>query len=255
MNYIDRVKAFKNKLEQKSKPLIGTFIKTNAVSNLEIIASTGMDFIIIDAEHAPFSRSDIDLLQLAARASAIPALVRVDDINSSKILSALDSGACGVIVPHIDSKEKAEKLVSLCLYNGSRGFSNSPRAGEYGNLKPWEHILKADKETLIIAMIEDEQACEKIDEILSVKGLSGIFIGRGDLMVSLNDRSEDSYKTNQYIQKIILSSKNHKKPIFIVPNSKNELNDFFEIGVCGFVCGSDQSLLKNGILQLFENIS
>ena len=74
----------------------GTFVKTDAVPIVEILALAGLDFVVVDAEHAPFDRGDIDRLVLAGAAWGLPVLVRVPDDASATLLSVLDVGAAGL---------------------------------------------------------------------------------------------------------------------------------------------------------------
>ena len=101
---------FKEKLTLTEEPLIGSFIKTPSSQPIEILASVGFDFVVVDAEHAPFDFNDMEISILAARASHITPIVRIAELSESLIQHALDSGAEGIIVPHIDSKEKAENM-------------------------------------------------------------------------------------------------------------------------------------------------
>jgi len=87
--------------------LLGTFLKTATGHATEILGGAGFDFVVVDAEHAPFSRGDVDLLMLAARAACIPSVVRVASPEASHLQTALDCGAAGVLVPHVDSAQKA----------------------------------------------------------------------------------------------------------------------------------------------------
>ena len=77
--------------------LLGTFIKSPGVHAIEVLGEVGLDFVVIDAEHAPWDRSDIDSAVLAAKSQSLPALVRVQ--STVDILTALDCGAAGVMVP------------------------------------------------------------------------------------------------------------------------------------------------------------
>lgn len=123
--------------------LIGTFVKTPSPHVVEILGTVGFDFIVIDAEHAPFSRRSIDMALLAARAAGVAAIVRTADRGAAQLLAALDDRAAGVLVPHIDSAEAARRLVSTCRYSGQRGYSNSPRAGGYGATAMWDHAYRS----------------------------------------------------------------------------------------------------------------
>src|SRR5215472_7585724 len=106
--------------------LVGTFIKTPTTHATEILGALGFDFIVIDDEHAPFDRIAIDTLLLAARAVGTAGLVRVASSDASYLLSVLDCGATGVLVPHVASAAKAREVAAACRYRGKRGYSGSP---------------------------------------------------------------------------------------------------------------------------------
>lgn len=93
-----------------NEPLLGTFIKTPTSHAIEILADVGFDFVIVDAEHAPFDAHALDVAMLAARAADIAALVRVAGSGPETVLSALDCGAAGVVVPHVASPAAAAAI-------------------------------------------------------------------------------------------------------------------------------------------------
>ena len=90
--------------------LLGTFIKSPGVHAIEVLGEVGLDFVVIDAEHAPWDRSDIDSAVLAAKSQSLPALVRVQ--STADILTALDCGAAGVMVAPAPSVRSDEQIVS-----------------------------------------------------------------------------------------------------------------------------------------------
>ena len=93
-------------------PLIGCFLKIANTQPAEILGSAGYDFVVVDEEHAPFSRESTDRIILACKAYGIASLVRVQSPSPEAILSVLDCGADGVLVPHVDSAEKARAVVA-----------------------------------------------------------------------------------------------------------------------------------------------
>src|SRR5262249_6187759 len=130
---------FRQRLRAGEK-LSGTFVKTPSGHATEIFGDLGYDFVVIDEEHAPFDRLAIDQALVSARAARIAALVRVASASASNLLSVLDAGAVGVLVPHVSSAQKAANVAAACRYkDGKRGFSNSPRAGRYGGLSLQQH--------------------------------------------------------------------------------------------------------------------
>jgi 2-keto-3-deoxy-L-rhamnonate aldolase RhmA len=116
---------------------IGTFVKTGAPQIIEILGGAGLHFAVIDAEHAPFDRATLDVMVIAARSVNLPLFVRIPDMNTATIQSALDLGASGLLVPHVDSADEARTLVARTRFiDGERGFSSSPRFAGYGATAP-----------------------------------------------------------------------------------------------------------------------
>ncbi len=231
--------------------LLGTFLKTATGHATEILGAAGFDFVVVDAEHAPFSRNDIDLLMLAARAAGIASIVRVPTADESHLLTALDCGAAGVIVPHVDSAAKLRTIVSACRYHGgTRGFSNSPRAGEYGALGFADHITNADASTAVLAMIEDPEAIDRLDEIFAVEGLSAGFIGRGDLSARLGAPNVSDPSVSAIVARIADAARRHDIPLIahVALGDDPDIAPLAEAGVTGFLVSSDQGLLRRGAL-------
>lgn len=224
--------------------LIGTFIKTNSVHVVEILGLSSLDFGVLDAEHAPLDRSALDLLMLAGRAANWPLIVRIPDTTPSTILSVLDIGAAGLLVPHVDSAEFARAVVAKARYQGGeRGFSSSPRAARYGTLS-MKDCLKAAQGSLIMAQIESEAAVDSVQEILAVDGIDGIFIGRADLALSFElDDPRDS-RISQATRHVLESARSAGKIAGIAVGNVSERDEFAAMGANWIVVGSDQSLLR-----------
>jgi 2-keto-3-deoxy-L-rhamnonate aldolase RhmA len=225
--------------------LVGTFIKTPTTHSTEILGGVGFDFVVIDEEHAPFDRVTIDTVLLAARASHTAGIVRVAEPSPSKLLAVLDDGAAGVLVPHVYNAEKAKDMVAACRYrNGKRGFSNSPRAGGYGKLGMWDHVDKADASVTIVAMIEDPEAIEVIDDIVAVDGLDGVFIGRGDLTVAMGATNTADPRIRAAAEQIISAARRAGKPVCIMVADAKEAQDWRALGASAFIVASDQSFMR-----------
>jgi staphyloferrin B biosynthesis citrate synthase len=225
--------------------LIGTFIKTPTIHSVEIVGGIGFDFVVIDEEHAPFDRVATDAALLAARASNTAGIVRVAEATAARLLAALDDGASGVLVPHVSSEAKARDVAAACRYRGGRrGFSASPRAGGYGALPMWEHVDRADAAVRCIAMIEDPEALDEIDEILSVEGLDGVFIGRGDLTVALGAADANAPEVRSACDRILSAAAKVNKPVCVMVGSAVEAKAFQGKGASAFIVGSDQAFMR-----------
>lgn len=228
-----------------SRQLLGTFVKTPTSHASEIFGGAGFDFVVIDEEHAPIDRFATDQILLGCRANDIAGLVRVPSSAPSAIQSVLDCGASGVLVPHVASVEIARVAVAASRYRGgARGFSNSPRAGGYGTTGMWAHIEAQDRDIAVLAMIEDREAIDVIEAIVAVDGLDGIFIGRGDLTVSLGAKSASEPVVKNAVARIMAAARNAGKPICIMVGSVDEVAPFRADGASAFIVSSDQALLR-----------
>jgi 2-keto-3-deoxy-L-rhamnonate aldolase RhmA len=238
------------------EPLLGTFLKTPSSHNAEILGSLGFDFLIVDAEHAPFDRGTIDAALLGARAAACAAIVRVAEPSPTQLLAALDDGAAGVMVPHVSSAERAQEVVRACRYvGGRRGFSNSPRAGGYGAVGLRRHIEEQDAGVTVIAMIEDPEALGCLDAIIATDGLDGVFVGRADLAVAMNEASVEAPAVTAAAEKVIAAAARAGKPACVMTSSSAEAQRFRAGGATSFVISSDQAFMRQAAQQALNSFA
>jgi 2-keto-3-deoxy-L-rhamnonate aldolase RhmA len=229
------------------EPLVGTFLKTPTSHGTEIVAGAGFDFVVVDQEHSPFDRTASDMAFLAARAHNIPALVRVPGPDA--ILSVLDCGAAGVLVPHVSSAEYARKVAALCRYRGGkRGFATSTRAGDYTAVPMWKHIANSDANTVVVAQIEDPEALDEIDAIAAVEGIDSLFIGRGDLTAAYGDETKDPPAVIKAVERICTAAKKANKSISVYVGNGTEAAWLKSLGASTFVLSSDQGFLRQGAI-------
>lgn len=238
---------------RRDDALIGTFVKTTSHQIVEVLGGTALDFVVLDAEHAPFGRESLDVCCMAARYAGVPALVRTATAQPDDILQALDLGATGVLVPHVDTPAVAVAAVRASRYwlnKGSRGFSNSPRAGQYGKAPMASHIERSDQGTAVLVQIESAAAVDAVNAIAGVEGIDGLFIGRADLAVSY--RVDDILDANvqQAVQRVCQAGRDHGVAVGIFLPDATEVVHFRELGVSFFVIGSDQSLLRHAVLSM-----
>ena len=232
---------------------IGTFVKTTHYQTVEILGGSDLDYLVLDAEHAPFGREALDACCLAARAHGAPVMVRTASHRPEHILQALDCGAHGVLVPHVDDADIAAKVVAAARYReagGQRGFSNSPRAGGYGRTAMAEHISASDQHTAVMVQIETAAAVENVADIASVAGIDALFIGRADLAVSYGVDSISDPVVQSAVDKVVRVAKERGLPLGIFLPNASEIEAFQRLGFSIFIIGSDQSLLKAAASQV-----
>lgn len=231
---------------------IGTFVKTDSPHIVEVLGTTDLDFVVIDAEHAPFDRSSIDRMMIAGRAADIPVIVRIPDMSAATIGSVLDMGAAGILVPHVDSAEQAREVVSRASYRGgSRGYSGSPRASGYGTLG-MSAALKAGEGTVILCQIESPQAVDCAAEIADVPGVDSLFIGRADLALAMGVEDIRSEVVSKACARIVRVGRERRKLISMFVPHAAEAIQFAAQGVSCFVVSSDQSLMRNAAQEIAD---
>lgn len=225
--------------------LLGTFVKTSSHQVVEILGASGLDFVVIDAEHAPFDRTALDLLALAARASSVPALVRLAATSPNEALNVLDIGFTGIIAPHATEKAGVERLISACRYRkGTRGFSNSPRAGGYGSVAMKPHLDRSDSDAVIVFQIEDREAIDRLPELISIEEVDCFLIGRADLAVSFEAYDTAHPDVTNAVDATIRACVSANKAVGIFVADPIEIPAFVEKGVSLFIVGSDQAMLR-----------
>lgn len=238
--------GFKQRLNA-GEPLLGTFLKIPHPHVVEVLATGGLDCLCIDAEHAPFDRSAIDLCVMAARAGGLPAIVRPASGAPNELLNALDCGADGVVVPHIRSLEEAHELARMAHYGpGGRGFAGSTRASGYGLTPITEHLTATAARTAVIAQIEDVEALDEIDAIAAVPGIDALFVGRIDLTVSLGCTSPDDPKVVAAVELIVAACKRAGRASGMFLSRAADVGHWRERGASLFLLASDHNFIRSG---------
>jgi len=155
------------------KHSIGPFSKCSDPAIIECIGLAGFDFVIIDLEHGPNSIETAQNLVRAASIHKISPIIRVSENNESMISKALDIGAQGIQVPHIDNEQGARQVVSAAKFSplGNRGVCRYVRASGYSFQKQHEYFEESNKNALVIIQIEGKKGLENIDSIMQVEGI------------------------------------------------------------------------------------
>ncbi len=172
-------------LFRDGKISIGSWMSMAHVSIAEILASAGYDWVVIETEHTAIDVSEVLRLIVAIEGRGSVPLVRLAWNDPIQAKAVMDSGAAGVLVPMVNSKADAELAVQTIKYPpmGSRGVGLA-RAQGYG-VTLNEYVRNANRDSLLMVQIEHIDAVKNIDEILSVPGVDGTFIGPYDLSLSM----------------------------------------------------------------------
>lgn len=178
------MKTFKSRLRDKEL-LLGSWISLAHPAIAEIMARAGFDWLAVDLEHSVITVAQAEEIIRTIDLCGVTPLVRLTSNNEDLIKRVMDSGAHGVIVPMVKTRQDAEAAVQCVKYPpfGRRGVGLA-RAQQYG--PGFEKYLKWQEEnTIVIVQIEHIEAVRNLEEIFSVKGVDGFIVGPYDLSASM----------------------------------------------------------------------
>jgi len=185
-----RANQIKVRIAASGQPALGGSLNVYSPHIVEVYGALGFDWVFIDCEHGVMSESEVENMVRAAEAYGITPVVRVPRNSASVILRFLDLGAMGIVVPHINSVEDAQRAPDAAKYPplGERGSNyGTGRNNSYGvgqtNVR--DYYEESNHETILFALIESQGGVDNIDEILAVPGVDGTWLGPADMALSM----------------------------------------------------------------------
>ena len=238
----------KDKLKNKQL-VIGTMVSEIQTPNLvRMLNVAGFDYLIIDNEHGYFSYDAIANMSAIATGINLPLIVRITTASRENITKLLDLGVDGLLLTMTHTKELIEDCIDYAKYPplGNRGISTQRAHTGYdpGELK--QCLIDGNKKTMVFAQIESKQGVANLEEIISVEGLDGVFIGPNDLSLDLgeigNFEHEDVVEALDYIVETCV---NHDIPVGIISSKEEFLKKYMNKGVTMVSCNSEIGMLVN----------
>lgn len=179
-------RPFRVHLEEATRPLVGMWLCTGSGVAAEICAGSGLDWLLIDMEHAPNTLPSVQAQLQVIAGYDVPVVVRVPFSDPVIIKQVLDVGAQNLIVPMVSSADEARAAVSSVLYppRGQRGVGSAlARSGRWGRVDGY--VQNAAEHVSLIVQIESAEAVQNATEIAEVDGVDGVLIGPADLAASM----------------------------------------------------------------------
>lgn len=171
--------------------LRGLWLALGSETVTEIAGRAGLDWCLIDGEHAPFDPTLIRRQLTVLEATGTPAVVRVPGHDPWVLKQVLDLGAQSIMVPMVDTPEQARAAVAACRYppDGTRGMGGrTMRAGGYG---AWpDYPATANDQIAVILQVESRLALSNLDAIAAIEGVDCVFVGPADLAADMGLRDD-----------------------------------------------------------------
>jgi 4-hydroxy-2-oxoheptanedioate aldolase len=173
----DYFNTVRTKLEA-GQQVVGGTVSTFNIDIYCAMANAGFDFLWIEMQHSPLTYSEVAAMIRVCPGPAVP-FIRVPDATEGDIQKAVDIGALGVIVPMVDTVEKIENAITFAMYPplGRR----SQGGGQYGALWGRDYRSQANDNIMIVAMIENPQGVEIVDQIAALEHVDVVFAASSDL--------------------------------------------------------------------------
>ncbi|HKK15818.1 MAG TPA: aldolase/citrate lyase family protein [Gammaproteobacteria bacterium] len=233
--------------------LIGTLVSLPSAEITELLASSGFDWLFIDAEHGAFNPQQAQTMLQAA--GECPCVIRVPAADDIWIKKALDCGAAGIIVPQVHTADQARQIVNSAKYSptGSRGVGIG-RAHKYG-IEFEDYLEKANRETAVIIQAESQAAVDNIDAIAKVKGIDAIFIGPYDLSASLGKTGQVTHKeVVRAINKVANACKSANVRAGIFGVNAAAVKPYIKTGFTLITAGVDTLLLIKSATEMLADL-
>ena len=227
--------------------------QARTVDVAKIMKTAGFDWLFIDMEHNSMDMDMAVQISVAAHETGITPIVRVPGYEHYHATRALDGGAQGIVVPHVDDAIIAAQIASNCRYPpiGHRSIT-----GALPQLNFQTHTLKdatetINRETLIVVMLETPTAIDNAEEIASVPGIDALLIGTNDLTLEMGIPGElDHANIVAAYERVITACEKHNKfPGMGGVYSPDIMQTYISMGARLILAGNDVSFLLESASQ------
>lgn len=242
-------------LWKNNQAVINGWIHNPSTWSAELMANQGWDSVVIDMQHGLMGvETAIQMLQAISITDCVP-LVRANWNDPSMIMKLIDGGAFGIICPMINTRAECEAFVGACRYPPMGYRSLGPtRVIIYAGS---DYVAQANSQIITMAMIETHEAFENREDIMSVEGLDAIFVGPGDLrltMVGSDNSDAATQKLDEYIMAIVKSAQAHGLPLGIFATSVDLALKYYEMGFRFINVMSDTQLLSTAAKDVIKQV-
>lgn len=212
----------------------------------EVMAHQGWDSLLVDMQHGLMDLGQaIAMFQAISTTDTVP-LARANWNEPGGIMKLLDAGAYGIVCPMVNTRQECEAFVGACRYHPQGYRSLGPtRARVYAGADYPQH---ANDTVLAIAMIETAQAMQNLDAIVSVPGLDAVYVGPGDLGLSVLGKPSPNSTDPAFmelLERILSSAKGAGIVAGIHTSSVPYAKLMIEMGMQFVTVGSDTSLMAD----------
>jgi 4-hydroxy-2-oxoheptanedioate aldolase len=243
--------AFKKTLTEPGVQ-IGLWLALADPYSAELCATAGFDWLLIDGGHGPNDlRSTLAVLQAVAPYRAHP-VVRVPHSDPALLKQVLEIGATTLLVPMVDSAERARELVRAVRYppEGVRGVGSGLARSSRWSAYP-DYVQEANERICLLVQIESVAGLAALQEIAGIPGVDGVFIGAADLAASMGYLGRPAHPdVRAAIEKALAAIQESGKPAGMLETDEELARRSIELGARFVAVGVEASLLAGAVRSL-----
>jgi len=233
------------------RPLIGFWSSLASTAATEILGDAGLDWVLIDTEHAPNELPAVADHLRALLPTTTAAVVRPAWNDAVLIKRILDIGAQTLLVPYVQSAVEAQRAVAATRFppDGVRGVAAVQRSNRYGRVTGY--FAQASEEICVVVQLETGVALEALESIAGVDGVDALFIGPSDLAANLGHIGEAGHPAVRgAIEDACRRAQALSMPIGILAPLEEDARAFLRMGFRFVAVGSDVVTLRKGVDRL-----
>lgn len=211
--------------------------------------TAGFDWLFIDLEHSSLSLDTAAQISAAALDADIAPFVRVPRGEYSLATRMLDSGALGIVIPHVETAAEAREIVAALRLPplGHRSYSGMNLQREYQSGSRVEAAAAVEKMTMVVVMLESPSAVAEADAIASVPGVDVVLIGTNDLCTEMGIPGEHAHpKVVEAYEKVIAACERHGKVPGAAGVDSDLMSRYIAMGSRFILAGVDLGFLIQG---------
>ncbi len=233
-----------------SQPVFGCAITSASLDLAARAAASGFHFLWLELEHSPLTLETVRNIVLATRGLPAVPFARVPVTETWMAKRVLDAGVHGVVFPFVSTPALAQQAAQACRYPpvGRRGSGAALAISTWP--EPDSYYDSADRNIIVVAMIEEESALNHVDEIAATPGVDVLFVGTGDLSFSLGLRGDQQHpRVEEAARSVCAAAARHGKVAGRPAGSFEQTRRYIDAGFLFFHGPSDLALLERGAAE------
>ncbi|MFJ5700573.1 HpcH/HpaI aldolase/citrate lyase family protein [Arthrobacter sp. NPDC093139] len=244
--------ALRNQNGKADRPLAGMWVCSGSPLVAEICAGSGLDWLLVDAEHSPNGLESILAQLQATHGYPVHTLIRPPVNDTVVIKQYLDLGAQNLLVPMVNSVSEAEAAVAATRYppQGVRGVGSALARAARWNRVP-DYLARAADTVSVTVQIESTSAVDAVEDILKVDGVDATFIGPSDLAASMGLLGQQEHpEVRAAVEHCLAAAKKAGKPAGVNAFNPDTARHYLANGANFILVGADVALLARGTEDL-----